>query len=155
MNVHDRVRWGRALTTAAWLFVVAYLAFVTSTVRRVTRVREGSFEDGAWGQRVEILSFVSLPQNLIVLVPAAAAGVAATLLVGSIVDRREIWLAQLVRVVAGLGYVVIAIAVLGIVGVFFRSPDSVGDVDAVLNRVGGILISIALIRVCVEAERSR
>jgi hypothetical protein len=154
VNDHERVRWARALTTAGWLFVVAYLTYLSSQVRRAFAIREASFEDGLWGQRIEQISFAALPQNLIVLVPAAAAGVAATMLVGSIVDRTDIWLAQLVRVAAGLSYVVIVIAGLGIIAVFWRNPDGVGDVTAVLGRIGGIVMSIAMIRVSLEAERS-
>lgn len=154
MNDHERVRWAKALTTAGWLFVLAYLAYLTAQVRRSFAIKQASFDDGVWGQRLEQISFASLPQNLIIMVPAAAAAVGGTLLVRGIVDRSEIWLAQLVRVVAGLSYVVIVIAVLGIIGVFFRAPDSVGDVWAVLGRVGGTLVSIAMIRVCLEAERS-
>lgn len=154
MNDHERVRWARTLTTVGWLFVLAYLGFLTSQIRRAFAISEGSFEDGIWGQRIEQISFATLPQNLIVLVPAAAAAVVATLLARGIVDRSDIWLAQLVRVVAGLGYVVAALAATGIAEVFFQSPDSVGNLAAVLGRLGGIFMSIAMIRACLEAERS-
>ncbi len=154
MTDHDRIRWVRALTTAGWLFVTAYLAFVTATVRRASAVTSSSFEDGVWGQRVEILSFVSLQQNVVMLVPAAAAAVAATMLAARVVDRTEMFLAQLVRIVAGLCYVVVGVALLGIIDIFFRSPDSIGDLGDVLGRIGGGLMAIAMIRVCLEAERS-
>ena len=154
MTDHDRTRWVRALTTAGWLFVTAYLAFVTATVRRASAITSSSFEDGVWGQRVEILSFVSLQQNVIMLVPAAAAAVAATMLAAGVVDRTEMFLAQLVRIVAGLCYVIIGVALLGIIDIFFRSPDSLGDLGDVLGRLGGGLMAVAMIRVCLEAERS-
>ena len=154
MSDAERARWARALTTAGWLFVTAYLAFVTAVVRRASAIRSGSFDDGVWGQRVEIMSFVSTHQNVVMLAPAAAACVGATLLAPDLIDRSDMWLAQLVRVVAGVGYVIIVIAVIGMIGVFFRSPDSVGDLDALLGRLGGILMAIAMIRVCLEAERS-
>jgi len=154
MTDHERLRWVRALTTAGWLFVVAYLAFVTATFRRATSISSGSFDDGVWGQRIEIFSFVSTHQNVIMLTPAAAACVAATLLGGDVVDRTELFLLQLVRVVAGLSYVIIGIAAIGIVGIFFRSPDSIGDLGDLLARFGGAVMSIAMIRICLEAERS-
>jgi hypothetical protein len=154
MNDHDHARWARALTTAGWLFVVAYLAFVTAMFRRASALKSGSFDDGVWGQRIEIMSFVSTHQNVIMLAPAAAACVGATMLAADVVDRTDLWLAQLVRVVAGLSYVIIIVAVVGIIGVFFRSPDSVGDLGALLGRTGGILMAVAMIRVCLEAERS-
>ena len=154
MNHTERLRWARALTTAGWLFVVAYLAFVTAMFRRASALKSGSFDDGVWGQRIEIMSFVSIHQNVVMLAPAAAACVGATLLVGDVVDRTDLWLTRLVRVVAGLSYVVIAVAGIGIIALFFRSPDSVSDLGALLGRLGGILMAIAMIRVCLEAERS-
>jgi hypothetical protein len=60
----------------------------------------------------------------------------------------------LVRITAGLCYVVVALAVLGIGDVMMQTPDSVGGTSAILTRVGGILMAIAMIRVCLEAERT-
>ena len=31
MRDDDRLRWAQALTTAGWLFVIGYMAFVTAT----------------------------------------------------------------------------------------------------------------------------
>ena len=154
MNDDERIRWARALAFAGWMFVVAYLGFITWQIRRAFAIREGSFEDGLWWQRIEQISFLSLPDNLVVLVPAAAAAAFGTVLVRDVVDRSVLSLAQLVRVVAGLGYVVVAIATLGIIGIFFRNPDSVGDLAAFLLRLGGIAMAVAVIRICLEAERT-
>ncbi len=54
-----------------------------------------------WGQRVEILSFLSLPQNVVVLVPAAAAAAAATFVGRGTLAALEPWLERLLRLVAG------------------------------------------------------
>ena len=133
----------------------AYLLFLIGQIRRAIAVRVGSFEDGVWGQRIELVSFVTLPQNILILVPAAGAGVGAMVLLRESPDElRRSWARQLVRVVAGLGYVAVVLAVLGIVDVLWQTPDSVGGTSAILNRVGGILIAIALVRLCSEAERS-
>jgi hypothetical protein len=152
----DRRRWATALTTAGWLVLASYLLFLIGQIRRAMAVTVGSFEDGVWGQRIELVSFVTLPQNLVILVPAAAAGVLATVLareplddVGSSVN----WSIQLVRIVAGVCYVVVGLATLGIVDVLAQTPDSVGGTAAILNRLGGILMAVAMIRVCLEAER--
>ncbi len=153
MNDDERIRWARALAFTGWLFVAAYLGFITWQIRRAFAITEGSFEDGLWWQRIEQISFLSLPQNLMVLVPAAAAAVVGTVLVRTVVDPAVLSLAQLVRIIAGISYVVILIAVLGIVGIFFRNPDSVGDLAAFLLRLGGIGMSVAMIRLCLEAER--
>lgn len=136
------------------MFVLAYLGVVAGIVRRASRIREASFEDGVWWQRIETISFASLPQNLIVLVPAAVAGVVGSILARSVVDRSVLWLRQLVRATAGTCYVVIVIASLGIVGLFFRNGDNVGDIEQMLSRLGGIAMAYAMIRLCLEAERT-
>ena len=46
----------------------------------------------------------------------------------------------------------ISLAVIGIVGVFFRNYDNVGDTAAILGRLGGLAIAAATIRLCTEAE---
>ena len=152
MDDSVRLAWSRRLVTAGWLFLIAYLGVVGSQVRRAASISEGSFDDGVWGQRVETLSFVAIPQNLVVLAPAAAAAVAATLLAGSSIDAREIWLSQLTRAVAGVCYVVMVIAVVGIVGVFFRDAGGTADLDAVLSRAGGVAMAVAMLGVCLQAE---
>jgi hypothetical protein len=136
------------------LFVAAYVALLTAQLRRAAALTEASFDDGVWGQRLETLSFVVFPQTLVVLAPAAAAGAAATLISGSLVDRTETWQAQLVRVVAGVCYMVILVAVMRIIALFVGGPDVVGDFGALLQQLGGILMAVAMIRVCLEAERS-
>lgn len=153
MNERDRVRWARALSLTGWMFVLAYLGLITSQVRRAFAITNASFDDGLWWQRVETISFVSAPQNLMVLVPAAASAAIGTVLVRGVVDRSIVTIGQLVRVVAGIGYVVILLAALGIVGIFFRSADGVGDVSAFMLRLGGIAMSVAIIRICLEAEQ--
>jgi hypothetical protein len=151
----DRQRWAVALTTAGWLVLAAYLLLLIAQIRRAFAVTVASFEDGVWGQRIELVSFVTLPQNLVILVPAAAAGVGAVMLLHDRPEEMQVsWARQLVRITAGLCYVLVALAVLGIVDVLMQTPDSIGGTSAILTRVGGILMAIAMIRVCLEAERS-
>ncbi len=80
MTDGEREHWSRLLTKVGWLFTLAELAIAAAIVNRARAVTTSSFEDGVWGQRAEILSFLSLPQNVVVLVPAAAAAVAGTLI---------------------------------------------------------------------------
>jgi hypothetical protein len=47
---------------------------------------------------------------------------------------------------------VIALGIVGIAGVFFRNFDSVGDVGAILGRMGGILLGAGAVRLCAEVE---
>jgi hypothetical protein len=152
VNEHDRIRWARALVFAGSMSVLAYVSYLVIQIRRAAAIRNGSFEDGVWGQRIEQVSFATLPQNLVILAPAVAAAIAGALLVRSLVAPVVVHLGRLIRVIAGLSFVVVAIAVVGIVAVFFRSYDSVGDTAAVLGRIGGIAMAAATIRLCLEAD---
>jgi hypothetical protein len=152
VNERDRIRWARALVFAGWMFVLAYLAFLVSQIRRAAAVTEASFDDGVWGQRIEQVSFATLPQNVVILVPAVIAVVAAAWLVRPLVDPVVVHVSWLIRTIAGFGFLVIALALLGITEVFSRSFDPVGDVTAILLRLGGVLIGVAIVRVCTEAE---
>ena len=154
LDERERQRWAAALTGAGWLVLAAYLLLLIAQIRRAFAIRVASFEDGVWGERVETISFVTLPQNLVILVPAAAAGVAAVILLHDTQELRRSWARQLVRIVAGLCYVLVALAVLGIIDVLLQTPDALGGTTAILTRVGGILMAIAMIRICLEAERS-
>jgi hypothetical protein len=150
----ERVRWARALVLVGWLFLLAYLGIVASLVRRATAIRTASFEDGLWWQRVEQISQSTIPQNVVVLAPATAAGVVGALLVRSVVDRSVLRLAQLVRVIAGVCVVVTVIATLGIVGIFFRQPDAITDLQSMFLRLGGMLMAIGMLRLCWESEQA-
>lgn len=154
MTEHDRLRWSRALLFVGWMSVAAYLGYLITQIRRAAAVRTGSFEDGIWGQRVELISFSSLPQNVVILAPAVAAAIVGSILVRSLVDPVVVHLQVLVRIIAGLGLVVIALGIVGIIGVFFRNVDSVGDVGAILGRTGGILLGVGTVRLCIEAENT-
>lgn len=148
------MRWATTLTAAGWMFAFAYLALVTAQLRQAFAIEASSFDDGLWGARVERVSFVALPQNVLLLVAAAAAGAVATLLCRDLADRTHMWLAQLVRAVAGICYVVVAIAALRILVLLTHHPDAVGDFGAILSQLAGILTALAASRICLETERS-
>jgi hypothetical protein len=154
VNLAARDRWARALTTAGWLFAGSYVALLIGQIRRAFAIRRASFEDGLWGQRIEVISFASTSQILVMLVPAVAAGVAAVWLTTSEDRLPPVSTRNLVRIVAGICYVAILSALLGIVDVFAQTPDAVGGSIDVLNRLGGIMIAVAMIRVCHESERT-
>ena len=86
--------------------------------------------------------------------PAVAAGVVGTVVARSIIDQSVIRLRQLVRVAAGTCYVVIVLGALGIIGVFVRNSDAVGDLEPLLGRIGGILMAVGMIKLCLEAEHT-
>ena len=150
---HRYIGWARALATTGWLVLLAYLAFLIGLIRRASAISSSSFEDGVWGQRFEVVAFAALPQNLAVLIPAAAAAAGASVLASGRAEPTAMWITQLVRTVAGTAYVVALLGVLGIVDEFWQTPDSIGGTGSMLNRIGGLLMVIAVIRICLEAER--
>jgi hypothetical protein len=148
-----RIVWARALVAAGWLLVFAYLAQLTGQIRLAFAISDSAFDDGVFGLRVERIAFMVFPQNVLVLFLAAGAGAGASALVRGLVDHRQMWLAQLVRIAAGVCYVVIAIGFLRIVIILTHRPDGVGDFSATLNQLAGILVAIAAIRISLTAER--
>ena len=152
MHEEDRIRWAQALVFAGWMFALAYVGVLVAQVRRATAVRQSSFPDGVWGERIEFVSFATLPQNVVILVPGVAATIAAAWLARPLVAPVVVHISRLIRVMAGLAFVIIALGVVGIVAMFFRNVDWVGDVDALLGRLGGVLIGLAIVRLCTEAE---
>lgn len=153
MSDDDRVRWARALTTSGWLALGGYLLFVVAQFRRAMAVRSSSFPDGVWGQRAEIVAFVAYPSNAVVLAPAALAAVGAVLIVRAAHLPTVPWSSLLVRIVAGSCYMVIALAGFGVLDAFAQSPDLSGASYPLLQCLGGMLVALALIRVCLESER--
>jgi hypothetical protein len=155
MSDAEREHWSRLLTKIGWLFTLAEVAIVAAIVNRARAVTTSSFEDGVWGQRAEILSFLGLPDNVVVLVPAAAAAAAATLVGRGTLAVLEPWLERLLRLVAGLALALIALGVVGIIDVLARAGDSFSDFSDILNRLGGMLMAVAAARLCLESERAR
>ena len=155
MTDAEREHWSRLLTRVGWLFTLAEVAIAAALVNRARAVTTSSFEDGVWGQRVEILSFLSLPQNVVVLIPAAGAALAATLIGRGTLAAVEPWLERLLRLVAGLALASIALAAVGILDVIARAGDAVGDFSEIVNRLGGMAMAVGVARLCLEAERSR
>ena len=155
MTDAEREHWSRLLTKVGWLFTLAEIAIAAAIVNRARAVTTSSFEDGVWGQRAEILSFLSLPQNVVVLVPAAGVAAAATLIGRGTFAALEPWLERLLRLIAGLALAVIALGVVGIIDVLARAGDSISDFSDIVSRLGGILMGLAVARLCLESERTR
>ena len=157
MTVSDRIRWITTATHVGWLTLTAYVALIIIELRRAAAISESRFEDGVWGQRIEIVSFVALPQNAVILVPPAiAAAVAGALIAALHPDDRPdlIWSRRLARMTGGLAIVVIALAAIGIIGIPFRYADPLADLAAIVGRVAGVAISLAVIRLCRESVDS-
>ncbi len=155
MTEREREHWARASTTAGWLVVVGYLGIVVLQIDRARRTTEAAFEDGVWGQRIEQVSFVAIPQNIIVLFAAALVAVGAVGVGRGTLADADVWLDRLVRVVAGTAIVAILFAVIRVLDVVIRDPETGGDLPDIVSRLSGILIGIAVVRLCLAAERMR
>ncbi len=132
------------LTYAAWLI------FLFRQFERVARVTEQRFA-GEWDQRLEVLSFVALPPNVMLIVLPAVAASIATWMAGptqtlelAIVLRLTRWSANLMILIAGVS----AVATLVNDTV---SPTRIGDFGM---RIAGILIAAAASKLCLEAGRT-
>ena len=126
------------------LSYLGWLLFFFRQVERMLRVGPQQFA-GLWDQRIEVMSFIVLPPNIIVLVPAAACASAATWIAGptqqldlAILLRLTRWTANLQAGIAAVSAVSVAINDNG-------SPTWVGDVGI---RVAGFVFAIAISRFC-------
>lgn len=140
----------RTITTFGILTYVAWLIFLFRQVERVARVTEQRFA-GEWDQRIEVLSFVVLPPNTLLIFPPAIAAAVGTWLAGS---QQRLELAILLRISRWSANLMVAIAVVSALATIFNdsgSPTRVGDLGL---RIGGVLAALAASQLCRGAERS-
>lgn len=138
------------LTTTGLLAYTAWLLFFFRQIERAVRVSSQPFA-GVWSQRIEVLSFVVFPPNVLILVPAAALASAATWMAG---PRQTLDLAILLRIVRWSANVLAAIAVAGVVDTIVSdsgSPTRAGDVAL---RLSGLLFAVAISRMCKAVGRT-
>lgn len=148
----DRERWGRVLTLAGWCSYAAYLAIVLSTLDRVRTAPRSQVFDSVWDQRLELLSFAMIPQQIVVLAPAVAIVVLTGL---DVVDAGPSRVLR--RAVELTSFVAVAIGALDIVSTLLRDNGG-GPVEwsEILLRLGGILLASSYLAVCrLAADESR
>ena len=150
----EREHWARAMTTAGWLVLIGYLGIVVLQIDRARRTTEAAFDDGVWGQRIEQVSFVAIPQNIVILLGAAIVAVGAVIVGRGTLADADMWLDRLVRVVAGTAFVAMLLAAVRMLDVIVRDPDTGGDLPDIVSRASGIAIGIAVVRLCLAAERT-
>lgn len=140
----------RTLTFAGWLALGGSLGLIAFQLDRVRQVgtSDSRFAD-VWDQRIEVLSFLMLPPNLIVLAPAVALATVAAWCT----RRPEAWLTALVRLAAGIAVTMFVIGAVSIVSIAAREGDGPSDLDAVFLRLGGMSLAAALVVVCRLADR--
>lgn len=146
----DRAALVRHLTLAGWLLLGGSLGLVAFQLDRVRRVGSGSRFADAWDQRVEVLSFLMLPPNLVVLAPAVLAAAVASILGGR--DRGP-WLVALLRLAAAIAVIMAAIGIVSIVSIFVRDDGGPIESADVFIRVGGVLLASGYVTVSWAADR--
>ncbi len=137
------------LTVVGWLLLGGPIGFIAFQFDRVRRVAEQPFA-GLWDQRIEVLSFLMLPPNLVVLAPVVFVAALAIWLAGS---ERDPWLTTLLRLGAGLAITFAAIGVLSIVSIIARDEAGTFDIESVFLRLGGVAMAAGLAVVCRTADQ--
>jgi hypothetical protein len=139
----------RNLTIAGWLLLGGPIGFIAFQFDRVRRIGDQPFAS-VWDQRIEVLSFLMLPPNQVVLVPAIAVAVAAIWLAGA---DRDAWLTTLLRLGAALAITFVAIGVISIISIIARDDAGSFDTDSVFLRFGGVAMAAGLALICRTADR--
>ncbi len=139
----------RDLTIAGWLLLGGPIGFIAFQLDRVRRIGDQPFAS-VWDQRIEVLSFLMLPPNQVVLVPALFVAVAAVWLAGA---ERDVWLSTLLRLTAALAITYVVIGVISILSILARDDAGSFDTDSVFLRVGGVAMAAGLALVCRTADR--
>jgi hypothetical protein len=140
----------RALTRSGLLLYAAWAISFFWQVNQAVRVSQQQFA-GLWDQRIEVISFIVLPPNVLMLVPAAACAVTATVLAA---DRQEIDTAILLRLCRWSAGLIMLIAALSMVSEVINDADSPSLISDIGLRVAGLLVAAAIETLCRTAERS-
>jgi hypothetical protein len=140
----------RDLTIAGWLLLGGPIGFVAFQFERMRGVTAQPFAS-VFDQRVEVLSFLMLPPNLVVLAPAVFVAALATWLSG---PEREVWLTTLLRFAAALGITLGAIGMVSILSILGNDDGGPTDFEGIFLRVGGIAMAAGLAMICRTADTS-
>ena len=135
------------LTVAGWLLLGGSLGLIAFQLDRFRQVGADSGPFGVWDQRIEVLSFVMLPPNLVVLAPAAVVAVAATWLAG---PARSGWLTVLLRVIAGIAITMVVIGAVSILNILVN--DDTNQFESAFLRLGGMSMAAGIAWLCRAAD---
>ena len=138
----------RQLTIAGWLLLGGPLGFVAFQLDRVRGVGEQPFAS-VWDQRIEVLSFLMLPPNLVALAPAVFVAALAGWLAGS---DRDPWLTTLLRLSAALAITFAVIGVVSITSIVLRDEAGSFDIEGMFLRLGGLTMAAGLALICHIAD---
>jgi hypothetical protein len=141
----------RNLTIAGWLMLGGSFGFIAFQLERVRGVGEQPFAS-VWDQRIEVLSFLMLPPNLVVLAPPVFVAAIATWLAGT---DRDAWLSALLRVAAALAITYCAIGAVSILSIAVSDEPGPSDVESAMLRLGGMALAAGMALICRTADRDR
>ncbi len=139
----------RNLTITGWLLFAGPIGFIAFQLERVRSVGEQQFAT-VWDQRIEVLSFTVLPPNLVVIAPMVFVTVLAVWLAGA---DRDTWLTTLLRFAAGLPITLAVIGVMSTVSIIVRDDSGPSDAEAIMLRLGGIVMAAGFASLCRIADR--
>jgi len=139
----------RQLTIAGWLLLGGPLGFVAFQLDRVRGVGEQPFAS-VWDQRIEVLSFLMLPPNVVALAPAVFVAALSIWLAGS---ERDPWLTTLLRLSAALAITFAVIGVVSIISIVLRDEAGSFDIAGMFLRLGGLSLAAGLAVICRIADR--
>lgn len=134
------------LTVVGWLLLGGESGFILSQLQRVRTV-DGTRFSTAWGQRIETLSFLILPPNQAVLVPAVAAVVMAVILE---TGERSPWLDALLRTIAAISITFVAVGFVSIMEVGSRAGDL--EIGSIFLQLGGMAMAAGIAVLCRVAD---
>ncbi len=140
----------RNLTIAGWLLLGGSFGFIAFQLERVRGVGAQPF-GSVWDQRIEVLSFLMLPPNLVVLAPAVFVAAVTTWIAGS---ARDPWLTTLLQIAAGLAITLAVIGVVSIISILVRDESGPSDIEGAMLRIGGVSLATGLALVCRAVDRA-
>jgi MFS family permease len=143
----------RRLTIAGWLFLGGSIGLISFQLERVRSIRgSGAAFADAWDQRLEVLSFLMLPPNLVVLAPAALIAATASWLAG---PERDTWLVTLLRLITGIAIAMFVIGVVSIISILLRNDTGPSEIDGVFLRIGGMSLAAGIVALCGPASKNQ
>lgn len=137
------VAWARRLLVAGWSALLGYLSVVGYLANRVRRLGEveAPFADSIWDQRVEVLSFASLPQQTVLLLVAGALAAGAAVAAQSSPEPPSAWLSTLLTAVVAAAALAVALAVASLWFVLTGDPPDPDRAGDAYLRLGGIALA--------------
>jgi hypothetical protein len=135
--------WARRLLLAAWSAFAGYLAVVGYLANRVRRLGsvDAPFADSIWDQRVEVLSFAALPQQMVILLVAGALAVAAAVAASTSETPPGPWLSTLLTAIVVAAAAATLAAVASLWFVFTGDPPDPDRAGDAYLRLGGIAMA--------------